>query len=72
VTSRTGVIDALERTSHSFFWAWSKLAARGSVVAVGCVVDQSVPAAHDCGGSLAHFVLRFVSCVGCMRFNLNG
>ncbi len=27
---------------------------------VGCVVDQSVAAVHDRGGSLAHFVIDFV------------
>jgi len=63
VTSRARVIDALERTFHSFLCAWSEFMARGSDVAIGCVEYKSVPAAHDRGGSFAHFSWNRFSCV---------
>jgi hypothetical protein len=60
VARSTTVINALERAVNSALRTRSKVSLCSSLVTVGYVVVQSVPAAHDGDGSLAHCFFAFV------------
>ena len=60
VARSTTVINALERAVNSVLRTRSQVSLCSSLVTVGNVVVQSVPAAHDGNGSLAHCVFAFV------------
>lgn len=59
----TSVINVLNGSVDSFSWTGSQISLCCRVVAVPCVVDQSVPTAHPGDKTLAHFVLCF--CLVC-------
>jgi hypothetical protein len=72
VARSTAVINALERAVNSVLRTRPKVSLCSSLVTVGYVVVQSVPAAHDGDGSLAHCVFAFVFRgveLGCWMFN---
>ena len=70
------IVNVLDRAVNFVLKTSCEISLCGSLVAVGLVVNQSVPAAHDGDSSFAHCVFAFVFCeveldVGCLMLNEN-